>query len=155
MSWYVAWAPTHSRWLVGWSIYRPQPQLVIGEQIVVGVAHRTVQHCANSVSTMCLQRLVLTLTVTTSHCTHGLIGPPTMCQQCANGIHMTIRCLLSDMEQTEALCVGYLVCTCSTGEPIVCHRPTGALAGNPSSRSSVFCSWAPLVLCLGTCAEYW
>jgi hypothetical protein len=26
---------------------------------------------------------------------------------------------------------------------------TGALADSPSSRSSVFCSWAPLVICLG------
>jgi hypothetical protein len=88
LTWYVAWAPTPSNVRLGEVYISPHLQLVVGEQTVVvgGTPDSPAsQQCVNGATTVCLQWLVLTLTVTTSRYAHGLTGAPTVSQQYANG----------------------------------------------------------------------
>jgi hypothetical protein len=118
MCWYVAWAPTPSNGWLGEVHIGPNstshwradcccggiPDSPASQQCA-NCMPTVRQQCANGVPTMCLHWLVVTLTVTASRYAHGLTGAPIVRRQwCTNCVHRTVWCLLSDMEQMEALC---------------------------------------------------
>jgi hypothetical protein len=115
---------------------------------------------ANCVPTVCRQRLVLTA----SRYVHRTVNSDSPVHTGQSGASSQKFCWLScapTVCHRWANCVPPVRQLGTTGEPTVCHRcancvppvsqlcVTGAPADTPSSRSSVFYSWASLVLSLG------
>jgi hypothetical protein len=152
MPWNVAWAPTPSNGGLGEVYIGPNSTSHWKAYCCKGGTPNSPvsQRCANCV--------------------------PPVSQLCANGVqpttssdNRTVRCAnsvptMSQLCGTGEPTVCHVMCTGQwivmetllvALSPTVCHRwATDAPTDSPSSRSSVFCSWAPLVLSLGLLSSF-
>jgi hypothetical protein len=61
MTWYVAWAPTHSNGRLGEVYIGPNSKIVVGEKLLFSAAHRTVRWCTGQRTVACPVRLAVAL----------------------------------------------------------------------------------------------
>jgi hypothetical protein len=146
-------------------------------QLCANSAPTVSQRCVNSAPMLCSQWLVLTHR--TVRCTNSVptvsqlcaTGEPTMCHRCvpmvcsqrivltaSRYVHRTVNsdCPVHTGQSGASSQKTLLAVLCANCVPPVSQLcATGARADSPSSRSSVFCSWAPLVLSLGLLSSFY